>query len=388
MKKKIKIDEVNFPTLYKKNTQGKIEQWSIRVQSNSTNSGHTIFTTFGEYRGKMQTKLKLVNKGKNIGKKNETNSGEQAWLEAEAKHNGMLKKGYVKSLKDAKAGKTDSIIKGGIVPMAAHKWQNHSHKITYPVMVQPKLDGERCVAIWCFKTGKVTLWTRSRKPILACPHIIKQLEVMLKGIQEGDLFLDGELYKHGLSVEELEKLKGSFRKKTHSPLSLTGEFHIYDCKTYPQETFKQRLEFLSGLTDWHSHVKIVDTYKATNVSMVQGFYGKFLQAGYEGAMVRDPEADYEYKRTKALLKYKPRDDAEFKVIDVLPGEDNTVVFRCVTDEGKPFKATKAGDKTENQKYLKNKKKYIGKMLTVQYQGFSGKNNVPLFPTAIRIRNEL
>lgn len=382
MKSKININEVTFPILYKKNTQGKIEQWKIWVGKVYGRPHYDIVTEFGELNGKQQIKTVLVREGKNIGKKNETSVALQAMLDAESKHKGMLKKGYVKSLKDAKAGKTDSIIKGGIVPMAAHKWQDHSHKINYPVYVQPKLDGERCVAI--YEDGEVTLWTRSRKQIHSCPLIVHQLETTLRG-RTGRMVLDGELYKHGLPKKELEALMGAVRKQKPSDLSRQVEYHIYDCVI--DEPFRTRLVELSEIPDYHPRVQFVATLKCSSELSVDKFYKIYLEKGYEGVMVRDPESSYQNKRTKALLKYKPRDDAEFEITDVLPGDDSTVVFKCVTKEGNTFKATKAGDKVENQKYLKNKKSYIGKMLTVQYQGFSGKNNVPLFPTAIRIRNE-
>ena len=384
--KKIKIDEVNFPTLYKLNNQGKVEQWSICVRANSTNKGHSVHTTFGEYRGKMQTKSYNVLKGKNIGKKNETNSGEQAWLEAEAKHNGMLKKGYVKNLKDAKAGKTDSIIQGGIVPMLAHSYDDHKDKIKFPVMVQPKLDGQRCIAH--FKNGKVTLWTRTRKPILSCPHIIKSLESLVTD-KTWEFYLDGELYNHDLK-NDFEKLMSAVRKQKPSEESLKVQFHIYDChsdQSVEVLTFKRRFEILCGLPDTYcGNIFHVTTSEAFNHEDLEQAQKQYIQEGFEGLMIRDPESLYVNKRSKGLLKMKTFDDAEFEILDVIPGKDNTVMFKCKCKK-ETFEATMSGDKKENQKYLKNKKKFIGKQLTVKFQGLTGKNGVPRFPVGLRIRGE-
>jgi ATP-dependent DNA ligase len=379
-----------FPTLYKKSSQGKIEEWTVQVIPvvGSNKKVFQVLAHYGEHKGKLQNKSFLIAEGKNSGKVNQTTPFQQALKEAEAKFNKKLKSGYVKSLKDAQAGKVDKVIKGGIVPMLALKWQNYAERVMFPVMVQPKLDGERCIAI--YENGKVTLWTRTRKPITACPHIINQLETALRGSQS-KRFLDGELYKHGLTAKERTALMGAVRKQKPSELSLQAEFHIYDggllgARDY-SHTFEKRWYNLGSIPDWHPHIKFVTTKLLHSEDKIRRLFRVCLTNGYEGVMVRDPFSEYHNKRSKALLKYKPRDDAEFKIVDIEEGKDNTVVFKCITEEGNTFGATKDGDKQENQKYLKNKKKFIGKLMTVEFQGYSGKKNVPLFPTAVRLREE-
>jgi ATP-dependent DNA ligase len=213
-----------LPTLYKLNTQGKIEQWKIEVRRHSDfdiKDEFQVLSTYGELKGKQQQKWYKVNIGKNVGRSNATEAIEQALKEAEAKWLKKKKQGYVEKLKDAQAGKLDSIIQGGIVPMLAHKYEDHKEKLEFPVMVQPKLDGQRCIAH--YKNGKVTLWTRTRKPILSCPHIVEELEKKLKG--QDELYLDGELYEHSLK-DDFEKLMSAVRKQKPSEESAKIEYHI------------------------------------------------------------------------------------------------------------------------------------------------------------------
>jgi hypothetical protein len=99
---------------------------------------------FGQVGGKIQESHEIVNEGKNIGKKNETTVLQQALLQAEADWKDKLKKGYVESIEDAQQGKLNAIIEGGIQPMLAHKFSEQGHKIKYPALCQPKLDG--CVS--------------------------------------------------------------------------------------------------------------------------------------------------------------------------------------------------------------------------------------------------
>ena len=42
-------------------------------------------------------------------------------------------------------------------PMLAHEFKKNKHKVKYPCIVQPKLDGIRCIAT--IKDGKCTLRT-------------------------------------------------------------------------------------------------------------------------------------------------------------------------------------------------------------------------------------
>ena len=53
-----------------------------------------------------------------------------------------------------------------------------------------------------------------------------------------------------------------------------------------------------------------------------------------------------------------------------------------------FEAKMAGSIGELKKYYEHPEEYIGKMLTVKYQGFTTKSKVPRFPVALRIATEL
>ena len=179
-----------FPTLYKQTSTGAMQQWTIAVE------GATIRTFWGQTGGKLQEGSDTIRAGKNIGKANETTPEEQAKAEAKSQWELKLKKGYVEQLGQAKAGKVDKIIEGGIFPMLAHTIEKRGKDLKYPCYVQPKLDGHRCIAI-C-KNGKVTLWSRTRKLITGVPHIIKALE-SIGGFAGEHFILDGELYNHDYS---------------------------------------------------------------------------------------------------------------------------------------------------------------------------------------------
>jgi len=151
-----------FPKLFKKTSTGAIQEWEVYVDD--TNCNPVIVTKYGQLGGKIQTSTEVITEGKNIGRSNETSPMEQAYLQAKSDWEKQLKKGYVDNVDDAEEGKIDAIIEGGIVPMLAHKFSEQGHKIKYPALVQPKLDGHRCTSQY-ENDGTVTLWSRTRKII-------------------------------------------------------------------------------------------------------------------------------------------------------------------------------------------------------------------------------
>lgn len=148
-----------YPKLFKKTSTGKIQEWQVFVDK--INLIPTIITYFGQVGGKIQISHETVVQGKNIGKANETSPMEQAEAQALADWTKQLKKGYAKTIEEAQAGAVDSIIEGGIAPMLAHKFSEQGHKIKYPALAQPKLDGSRCIST--SYNNNFSLWSRTRK---------------------------------------------------------------------------------------------------------------------------------------------------------------------------------------------------------------------------------
>ena len=382
-----------FPTLYKKTNTGAIQYWSISVKQklNSGNGGWLVVTEFGQKdTTNPQFTSDLITQGKNIGKKNETSPKEQAYLEAKYKWEKQKKKGYCEEISAASAGEVDNLIKGGILPMLAHPYSKQGHKIKFPCYSQPKLDGHRCIAI--VKSGKCELWSRTRKLITGVPHIAKQLaEIFSTGI----FTFDGELYNH--------KYKDNFEKLTHyitqdNPIDghEEVEYHIYDIvSSFPYET---RFQLLKGLNKNHSQQYItkssllVETQWIEDDESIKHWFDYYIRQGYEGMMLRNKDGLYEYKRSYNLQKVKEFDDAEFKVIGINEGKGklsgHVGSFICQMDSGETFDVKLKGELDNLKRYFDDENLWKNKYLTVQFQGFTGKNKVPRFPIALRFREDL
>jgi DNA ligase-1 len=121
-----------YPTLYKQNKNSSIQSWSIWTENN------IIFTKFGILNGAQQVSQKII-LSKNVGSSNETSPDEQAEKEALSTWKHKLKSHYSETISYEKH----------IAPMLAAKFEDHKHRLSYYVDVQPKLDG--CV----FRTTNV-----------------------------------------------------------------------------------------------------------------------------------------------------------------------------------------------------------------------------------------
>ena len=109
---------------------------------------------------------------------------------------------------------------------------------------------------------------------------------------------------------------------------------------------------------------------------------------YEGAILRNRDSIYEFRRSKHLQKFKTFSDDEFEIIDFKEGTGHdlgTVIWKCKTKSGKEFDVRPIGTVQERSELFKNGDILVGKMLTVTYQELS-EFGVPRFPVGKTIRD--
>jgi len=357
-------------TLYKKTSLGKIQTWMVHVLDDS------YFTVTGQIDGKKITNKPTACKGKNTGKANATTAYEQAGKEAHAKWIQQLKKGYVECLAEAEKGMVNKeYVKGGYSPLLAETFQDFEKEVQYPCYGQPKLDGHR-------GTNDNGLFSRTRKPIMSCPHILEE-------IQRLDLMsmkLDGELYNHFLR-DEFEKLSSAIRKSTPQPECEIVQYYIYDI-FLDNIPFKDRVHSLNLLDTLllkkgAQHLKVVPTEIVHNAEHAFLRTKYWINQGYEGYMLRNPDACYENKRSKNLLKLKIWQDAEFKIVGINEGKGKLAghvgTFTCEIDDKlgrRTFKAKAKGSYTKLREYWLDHSLWENKLLTVKFINYTKKNVVP------------
>ena len=189
------------------------------------------------------------------------------------------------------------------------------------VIVQAKLDGDRCRAVPYLDGGYTLYSSQGTIRNFAVPHIAARLSALARELwgvdPAGWKVFDGELYIHGVSHQAIRSVVS--RTANLHPDSDKLEFHVFDFISDAQQLKRtQDLMTLSNLVGPSDSIRVVPTFKVPNtMEDIQSAMRQFLDAGYEGVIVRDPLAPYEPKRSSHLLKLKPDRYGEAQCLDFI-----------------------------------------------------------------------
>jgi DNA ligase-1 len=366
---------MNLPTLYSRTSTGAVQTWTIEID------GGRYRTIYGQINGKKTTSEWYVAISTNVGRANERNAAEQAEFEAAAIWKKRTETGY-----HADIANIDNPTM--IDCMLANKWEDKKDTVKWPVWTQPKLDGIRCLAT---VNG---LFSRNGKTFSATPHISNALEKFFD--KHPDVILDGELYCDKFA-NDFNKICSLVKKTKPTPEDLkeaakTIEYHVYDMVD-TAKLFEDRVEWLikklfTGDVLAFGKIKPVLTKCVQSNDELDCMYAEFLDAGYEGQMVRI-NGVYEQKRSKFLLKRKEFQDGEYKILEVCEGTGNRTGmagWMVLENTNKTtFKSNIKGPRTFLKQLLDEKKHLVEQYATVQYFQLTP-DGVPRFPYVISIRN--
>ena len=394
-RKKREKELIILTTLYNIDTKGNARHWTIMVDSNKYYSESGLV---GSGYKTTQTKPKIA-KEKNVGKTNYVSAKDQAYLEAKRKWDERYEKGHRTTIDEAR-----SAVSSFFKPMLAEKYSDKLVEGNYPVMVQPKLDGIRC--IMRKENGKIVSRSRNGKEFDTLEHLQESLVNLFD--EYPNLILDGELYNHQYK-HDFNKIISLVRKKR--PDKVTDkwvesvneardkiQYWVYDVPQIESsddmstEYVKRVTEFLGGCVDdglIPDMVKIVRSIWCDDAESIPFNRTQFMLQGFEGAMVR-LNLPYESGRSKSLLKCKEFSDAEYLVVGIDEGEGNrsgTAKHLVCQDleTGKQFNSNIKGTFEWYKELLDNKDQYIGKLVTVQYANLTP-DGIPRFPFAIAFRD--
>lgn len=375
-----------YETIYKRTSSGKIQVWTAEVE------GNKYRTISGQEDGKKVTSEWTFCEPKNVGRSNATSAEEQAVAEVKAMYEKKLAREYRKT-------KDNIDEKYYTKPMLADGWKEPKKRpaVGTKIIVQPKLDGMRCLT--SYERGPRS---RDGKLIPGAPHITEHLQA--SGIWEIDgLELDGELYNHEYR-EKFEELISALKKEPetteqYSRARSVVQYHLYDIASSTSDyavldefgnLCGGRLYELKEI--WNTYLSAygdmfqVTAYEAIemNERNVERITETYLECKYEGAMVRVAASKYENKRSKSLLKVKPMEDDEFEILDIEEGKGNWTGYAKVVwirmPNGSRCKSTVKGNRAYCKELLKNKDEAIGKMGTVTFLRYTadGMLYLPVF----------
>lgn len=273
-------------------------------------------------------------------------------------------------------------------------------QVSWPKIIQPKLDGICCLAV------NGVAMSRTMKPI---PN---------KFIQA--YFKEHEL--HGYHGELM--IRGDFNDVQSGVMRIEGEpdfgYWVYDMWDQEGATWEERFMELADHSDLYGatrrRVLLVEDYVVDSVSKCEQRLEQFIKAGYEGAMLRDPDSLYKQGRhtlkSQALMKLKKFFDDEAIIVgfeEKMHNENekttdergyskrshkqegmvpaDTLGALVVKWKDVEFKIGSGYNDEQRHHIWYNRENLLGKLTTFKYQELS-KYGVPRFPVWKCIREEL
>jgi len=259
-----------------------------------------------------------------------------------------------------------------------------------PWIIQPKLDGERCRAIFD-EFGKVELLSSEENTIVSVPHIQDELESLgLRNVE-----LDGELYLHGLTLPEIHSIVAR-RVDLHEEFS-SMQYWVFDIIVdgQPQKVRTSQLAILNKeYLDKLEHVHYVPFYLVLSSEAIYNALQLFTEdQGFEGFILRHTEGLYVRKRSINMMKFKPKRSDIYiivgfnEAIDQYKKPKGTLgSFQCQSPPKPETFPVGAGRLTheERAEVWKMRDLILGNKLLVEYQHLTKLNSVPRSGVAVEI----
>jgi DNA ligase 1 len=252
-----------------------------------------------------------------------------------------------------------------------------------PFIVQPKLDGVRCRAVPS-PDIEYTLLSSEQNEIISVPHI----NAALKALGMWPTEFDGELYVHGLSFEDIYSITSRSVNLHHSTTDM--QYHIFDLVNNKSQS--ERFLHLP-LLEKHPLLS-VEYYIADTLEDIMKAHDKILERGYEGIIVRNIFGRYERKRSTSIMKFKPKKDDYYKIINwkeeiSIHGEPKGRMgaLICTSDEGTIFSVGSGLTDGSREDLWNKRESIIGKLAHVKYQHITSGRRVPRFPVLIEVTED-
>ena len=203
-------------------------------------------------------------------------------------------------------------------------------EVTWPAMVQLKMDGMRFNAI--VKDGKCEFRSRNGKLI----DLLGELEDDFILLADGkDTVFDGELTVHDDSgIMDRKTGNGICNKAVKGTISIDEAkmVHATLWDRIPYDDFtkgRSNIPYKDRFFSIHSQIltnriHVVEYQYVDNIGKAYSIFQDYLEKGQEGIILKTLNAPWENKRSKHLIKFKGELECDLKVVDWVEGTGKNV----------------------------------------------------------------
>lgn len=216
----------------------------------------------------------------------------------------------------------------GLVPvftcMLAEPFEEKRVK-AWPVLVQPKLDGVRCLAVLDLTTEKAEFVSRNGLPLPALAHLgTPALDAVKRNrlaahLGEDRIVLDGEV----TAGDFLATVSDVRKKKKVAEDGVLTVFDALPASAFFDSSYKvgaeDRLKIVEMVVSSCARVRPIKTQRCSSVEDVYAAYNEIRAQGGEGVIVKDAQAPYVAKRSYGWMKIKDCQSLEARIVDVEKG---------------------------------------------------------------------
>jgi DNA ligase 1 len=306
----------------------------------------------------------------------------------EAQWNNWYRRILIKDLRCGVSEKTvNKVVKGTSIDaipvfecMLAHDGANHEKKITGVKLLEPKLDGVRCLTVVNYSARTVVQYTRNGKVLENFSHITDSLLTHIDDLGRSYV-LDGEIISSSFQdlmkqVHRKDDVKASDARLMLFDIIPLSEFQAGK-STLGQRRRTNLLKSFKPTFDKCGNIEVVPQTEVNLDEMVgevqfKQFNKDAIDQGFEGILVKDPNAPYECKRSVSWLKIKPVLTVDLTIVAVEEGtgknEGKLGALICEgTDQGKFIRVNVGSGLTDEQRdeIWKDRESVIGQIVEVK-----------------------
>jgi DNA ligase-1 len=301
-----------------------------------------------------------------------------------AQWNDWYRRILIKDLRCGVSEKTVNKIVKGAIPvfecMLAHDGANHEKKIVGTKLLEPKLDGVRCITILNYETKTVVQYTRNGKELENFSHIADALLANIDDFGRSFVF-DGEVVSSSFQTLMKQVHRKDDVQATDARLML---FDVLPLSEFQKGKSimgqRRRSALLRTFKPFFDKCGNIDIIPQTEVNLDE-FVGELqfkqfnkdaIEQGFEGIMIKDPNAVYECKRSVSWLKQKPFIEVSLTVTAIEEGtgknEGKLGALICEgIDDGKTIKVNVGSGFTDDIRddIWRNQDTVVGQVVEVR-----------------------
>lgn len=230
-------------------------------------------------------------------------------------------------------------------------------KIKFPVAVEHKLDGVRCIAVK--ENGVVDLFSRNMKLF---SNFVELAEYLTKEMPDNTVW-DGEIIS-----DDFQKLMTRVHALEGKNDDVSVEYRVFDTLTIP--------EWNAGRSDRPYRERNDEHFIANNEDDLRFFYQEALAQGFEGVMVKNLESPYISGKSNYWLKLKPVDSADLYIMGFVEGKGKHKgkLGALLCEYGKVEAKVGTGfTDAQRVRMWESQWKLLGKMVEVEFQSVTKPN---------------